>query len=99
MKYYKTENTFGKQYNNIIPDCATEITPEEYTQLETEFKAKQAAIATYAEKVINEEMEMEEVPAEYYEEVYAIANAPKPEPTYTLDEAAQILTEEVANEL
>ena len=80
MKYYKYENGFGTQPNNIIPSFATEITEAEYNQLMAEFEAKQKAIADYVEKVKNGEITLEEVPQEYYAEVEAIINAPVPEP-------------------
>ena len=71
MKYYKTENTFGTQPNNIIPSYATEITEEEYIELKTAFEAKQKAIADYTEKVKAVEITLEEVPEEYRAEVEA----------------------------
>ena len=41
-------------------------------------------------------IDMNAVPAEYYDEVCSIVNTPKAEPTYTLDEAAAIIASEVA---
>ena len=78
MKYYKYDNGFGKQPNNIIPSYATEITEEEYNELMAKFEAKQKAIADYVSKVQSGEITLEEVPQEYYAEVEAIINAPEP---------------------
>ena len=78
MKYYKTENTFGKQPNNIIPSFATEITEAEYLELQAAFEEKQKTIADYVEKVKNGEITLEEVPEEYRAEVEAIINVPEP---------------------
>lgn len=101
MKYYKYDNGFGKQPNNIIPSYATEITEEEYLELQTAFEAKQKAIADYVEKVKAGEITLEEVPEEYRAEVEVIINAPEPEEPeqlYTLDEAAAIIASEVAGD-
>ena len=100
MKYYKViENDkvtqFAKQPNNIIPSFAAEITAEEYAQLKADFVAKQALIADYVEKVVSGEMTLEEVPTEYQSEVEAKLPTPT-ESTYTLDEAATILAQEVS---
>ena len=100
MKYYKFENGFGTQPNNIIPSYATEITEEEYYQLVAEIEAKQKSIADYTEKVKAGEMTLEEVPEEYKAEVEANTieiidptnyvkpeeGIPEGEPLYTLDE-------------
>lgn len=78
MKYYKYDNGFGKQPNNIIPPYATEITYEEYLALQTAFEARQKKIADYVEKVKAGEIALEEVPEEYRAEVEAIINVPEP---------------------
>ena len=49
----------------------------------------------YVEKVNSEEMTLDEVPEEYRSEVEAKLPTPT-EPTYTLDEAATILAQEVS---
>lgn len=95
MKYYKYDNGFGTQPNNIIPSYATEITEEEYNQLMAEFEAKQKTIADYTEKVKAGEITLEEVPEEYRSEVESKLPTPT-EQTYTLDEAATILAQEVS---
>ena len=82
MKYYKYEDGFGTQPNNIVPDFATEITEAEYFELQTAFEAKQKAIADYIEKVKNGEITLDEVPEEYYGDVESIINIPEePDPT------------------
>lgn len=96
MKYYKYEDGFGTQPNNIVPSFATEITEAEYIELQTAFEAKQKAIADYTKKVKAGEIALEDVPAEYYADVEANVNVPEPEPTYTLDEAATLLAQEVS---
>ena len=78
MKYYKYENGFGKQPNNIIPSFATEITEAEYLELQTAFEAKQKAVADYTEKIKAGEITLDEVPEEYRAEVEAIINVPEP---------------------
>ena len=100
MKYYKViENgkvtQFAKQPNNIIPSFAVEILTEEYQSLNAEFETRQAAIADYVEKVKSGEMTLDEVPEVYKAEVEAKLPTPT-EPTYTLDEAATILAQEVS---
>ena len=100
MKYYKViedDNItmFGKQANNIVPSFALEITAEEYSQLKADFDAKQALITDYVKKVTSGEMTIDEVPEEYRAEVEASLPTPT-EPTYTLDEAATILAQEVS---
>lgn len=79
MKYYKYEKGFGKQPNNIIPSFATEITAEEYLELQTAFETRQKKIADYVAKIQDGVITLNDVPAEYYDEVYAIINAPVPE--------------------
>lgn len=49
----------------------------------------------YVQAVSNGEMTLEEVPTEYQSEVESKLPTP-PEPTYTLDEAATILAQEVS---
>ena len=74
MKYYKYANGFGKQPNNIIPSFATEITEEEYYQLMAEFEARQKAIADYVAKIQDGTITLNDVPAEYCDEVYTIVS-------------------------
>lgn len=96
MKYYKFEYGFGVQPNDILPPDSIEITREEYEKLEAEFAEHQANVAHYVEQVLSGAMTLEDVPEEYREEVSEIVNAPEPEPLYTLDEASEIITREVA---
>ncbi len=80
MKYYKFDNGFGKQPNNIIPSYATEITAEEYISLQTAFNERQKAIANYIEKVKAGQFALSDVPEEYFAEVEAIVTAVPPDP-------------------
>ena len=80
MKYYKFEGGFGKQPNNIIPSFATEITYEEYLALQTAFEERQKKIADYVQKINDGVITLNDVPAEYYDEVYAIVTAVEPDP-------------------
>jgi hypothetical protein len=80
MKYYKTEDTFGTQPNNIIPSNATEITYEEYLALQTAFEERQKKIADYVQEIEDGIITLAEVPEEYYDEVYAIVSAVEPDP-------------------
>lgn len=61
-------------------------------------RTEEEKVTWYAEIVEIGTITLEEVPEEYYKEVSAIVNAETAE-KYTLDEAAEILSEEVANEL
>ena len=70
MKYYKCENGFGKQPNDIIPSFATEITEAEYMELHSAFEARQRKIADYVQKILDGVITLNDVPAEYYDEVY-----------------------------
>ena len=96
MKYYKFDNGFGKQPNNIIPSFAEEITLEEYLELSRAFEEHQTRVADYVSKVSEGVITLEDVPAEYFDEVRDIVNAPEPEPKYTLDEASEIISQEVS---
>ena len=80
MKYYKYENGFGTQPNNIIPSFATEITYEEYLELQSAFEARQKKIADYVAKINDGVITLNDVPAEYYDEVYAIVSIEEPDP-------------------
>lgn len=80
MKYYKFENGFGTQPNDIIPSYATEITYEEYLTLQTAFEERQKKIADYVQKIEDGIITINEVPAEYYDDVYAIVSAVEPDP-------------------
>lgn len=76
-----------------------EYTEEEYEEKLIEVKAHVAVVDGYVLQVQSGEITLEEVPEEYYQEVYDRINAPEPEepePTYTLDEAAAIIASEVA---
>ena len=58
-------------------------------------RTHEETVAWYVEKVSSGEMTIEEVPEEYRAEVGAKLPTPT-EPTYTLDEAATILAQEVS---
>ena len=76
-----------------------EVTKEEYEARLPEIQARAEKVRGYVQKVQDEVITMNDVPAEYYDEVYSIVNTPEPEepePTYTLDEAAAIIANEVA---
>ena len=64
---------------------------EEYVPCE---RTHEETVDWYVEKVSGGEMTLEEVPEEYRSEVEAKLPTPT-EPTYTLDEAATILAQEV----
>lgn len=69
----------------------------ETNQYEPFARTHDETVDWYVEKVTNEEMTIDEVPTEYRAEVEA--KLPQPEqPTYTLDEAATILAQEVSAE-
>lgn len=80
MKYYKYDNGFGKQPNNIIPSFATEITEEEYLALQTAFEERQKKIASYIQKITDGVITLNDVPAEYYDEVYNSLPTEEPDP-------------------
>lgn len=80
MKYYKYENGFGTQPNDIIPSYAIEITEAEYIELKTAFDERQKKIADYVQKITDEVITLNDVPAEYYDEVYAIVTVIEPDP-------------------
>lgn len=67
---------------------------ETYVERETTHTEK---VDWYVNKVLGEEMTIDEVPTEYKTEVEA--KLPQPEqPTYTLDEAAALIASEVASD-
>ncbi len=102
MFYYKKIKDgeiieFGT-HSLIVPTEAIEITEEEYKLLAAELEEHQAKVGEYVQQVTSGEITLDDVPEDYRAEVEA--KLPTPEPKkYTLDEAAAILTEEVANEL
>lgn len=69
----------------------------ETLQYEFYVKPREEAVDWYVGKVLNEEMTLDEIPETYREEVKAKLPTP-PEQTYTLDEAATILAQEVSAE-
>lgn len=66
----------------------------ETLQYEFYVKPREEAVDWYANKILNEEMTIDDVPETYREEV----KAKLPEQTYTLDEAATIIAQEVSAE-
>lgn len=69
----------------------------ETLQYEFYVKPKEEAVDWYVGKILNEEMTINDVPETYREEVKAKLPVP-PEQTYTLDEAATIIAQEVSAE-
>lgn len=67
----------------------------ETEQYEPFARTHEETVAWYVEKVSGGEMTIEEVPEEYRAEVESKLPIPE-EPTYTLDEAATILAQEVS---
>lgn len=67
----------------------------ETLQYEFYVKPREEAVDWYVGKILNEEMTIDEIPETYREEVQAKLPVP-PEQTYTLDEAATILVQEVS---
>lgn len=69
----------------------------ETLQYEFYVKPREEAVDWYVGKILNEEMTIDDVPETYREEVKAKLPVP-PEQTYTLDEAATIIAQEVSAE-
>lgn len=69
----------------------------ETLQYEFYVKPREEAVDWYVGKILNEEMTINDVPETYREEVKAKLPVP-PEQTYTLDEAATIIAQEVSAE-
>lgn len=69
----------------------------ETLQYEFYVKPREEAVDWYVGKILNEEMTIDEIPETYREEVKAKLPVP-PEQTYTLDEAATIIAQEVSAE-
>lgn len=69
----------------------------ETLQYEFYVKPREEAVDWYVSKILNEEMTLDEIPETYREEVKAKLPVP-PEQTYTLDEAATIIAQEVSAE-
>ena len=55
-----------------------QYTKEEYDNKLVEIKAHVALINSYVQKIQTEVITLNDVPAEYYDEVYYIINAPEP---------------------
>jgi hypothetical protein len=71
MKYYKILNERGEMIA-IGTDCGgVEITQEEYMRIEVELQAK----AVLTEAILNGEMDAEDIPDEWREEILADAEA------------------------
>ena len=73
-----------------------EYTKEEYEVKLVEVKAHVALINSYVSKVQNGEITLEEMPTEYYQEVYDILNAPEPEEPIS---ERQALIDEIVREV
>lgn len=94
------------EYNNLLtimktaPQDGAEYgyhLSAETLQYEFYVKPREEAVDWYVSKILNEEMTLDDVPETYREEVKAKLPVP-PEPTYTLDEAATIIAQEVSAE-
>lgn len=101
MFYFKFIDENGKTQigtNSVtVPTGHLEITETEYNALLAEFQEHQSKIEDYVQKVTSGEITIDEVLDDYREEVQARIQD-MPEPTYTLDEAATILAQEVSAE-
>jgi hypothetical protein len=91
------------EYNNLLaimkkaPQDGAEYgyhLSAETLQYEFYVKPREEAVDWYVGKILNEEMTINDVPETYKEEV----KAKLPEQTYTLDEAATIIAQEVSAE-
>lgn len=71
------------------------ITQEEYDSLIAEIKEHANAVQSYVEQIQKGKISIDDVPEEYYTEVKKIVES-QPEPKYTLDEAADIIVQEVS---
>lgn len=65
----------------------TEYSKEEYEVRKAEIKAHVALINSYVSKIQDGVITLNDVPAEYYDEVYNIINAPEPEEPPTEEQA------------
>ena len=72
--FYKIEdkNMIGEW--NIPPENGVEITEEEYIRLKTQFEERGKNLASYIQKVRSGEVNLEEVPEEYRQEVSDAVN-------------------------
>ena len=101
MFYYKKIKDgeiieFGT-HSLIVPTEAIEITEEEYKLLAAELEEHQAKVGEYVQQVTSGEITLDDVPEDYRAEIES--KLPKPqEQTYTLDEAATIIAQEVSAE-
>ena len=99
MFYYKKIKDgeiieFGT-HSLIVPTEAIEITEEEYKLLAADLEDHQAKVGEYGQQVTRGEITRDDVPEEYRADV--VSKLPKPqEQTYTLDEAATLLANEVS---
>ena len=79
--YYKITDASGK----VVMVCkgdnkdAEPISEEEYKALQEVFMARSGKVQFYVQQVQAEIISVEDVPAEYYEEVHEILNQPVPE--------------------
>lgn len=88
MKYYKTiENNKVKTlgFSANVPGNSIEITENEYNSLSQGIQTAAEEINKYCEKVKNGELTIEDVPEEYYNEVYKIINTPELDPAENPD--------------
>ena len=101
--YYKIPTECGYQLERRSQEVYGlkdyEITELEYNILSEEIKERRGTIDKYVSQINADEITLEDVPEEYRAEVEVIINQPEEEQTYTLDEVAELLTQEVANEV
>ena len=75
----------------------TEYTEEEYEIKLKEVQAHVALIDSYVQKIKDGVITLNDVPAEYYDEVYNIINAPEPQPYDPDQEFVDRLIEKVVS--
>ena len=92
-KHIELSNTIKSRPQDTL-ESVYRLSNETETYVPCE-RTHEETVAWYVEKVICEEMTLDEVPEEYMAEVESKLPTPT-EPTYTLDEAATILAQEVS---
>ena len=92
-KHIELSNTIKARPQDTL-EAVYRLSNETETYVPCE-RTHEETVAWYVEKVSGGEMTLDEVPEEYRSEVEAKLPTPT-EPTYTLDEAATILAQEVS---
>lgn len=80
MKYWKDYQNSILVWGTGSVVTGEEITEEEYIELQTEFEERQKKIADYVAKIQDGTITLNDVPAEYYDEVYAIVSVEPTDP-------------------